>query len=147
MSSEKNKDLVRRAVDEVWNKGNLEAMDRDYAADHILHSVPPTGTDFGREDFKRVMATIRGGFPDLSARIDLMLAEGEFVAYRLLSSGTHTRTYFGVEPTGKTVRLAEIYIDRIRDGKIVETWFESFGQGYYYQLTGRAVPALAPSRS
>jgi predicted ester cyclase len=77
---------------------------------------------------------------NLSGHIDLILAEGELVAYRLTSSGTHTRDYFGVEPTGKTVTLTEIYIDRIRDGKIVETWFESFGQGYYYQLTGRTVP-------
>jgi predicted ester cyclase len=140
MSGEENKELVRHVVDEVWNRGNFDAMDRYYASDHVLRSVPPTGEDYGREEFKQVMRTIRGGFPNLSGHIDLILAEGELVAYRLTSSGTHTRDYFGVEPTGKTVTLTEIYIDRIRDGKIVETWFESFGQGYYYQLTGRTVP-------
>ncbi|MGH2473458.1 MAG: ester cyclase [Candidatus Limnocylindria bacterium] len=145
MSGEENKELIRRVVEEVRNRGNFDAMDRYYARDHILHSVPPTGADFGREQFKQVMRTIRGGFPDLSAHIDLRLAEGELVATRLTSSGTHTRPYFIVEPTGKTVKLTEIYIDRIRDGKIVETWFESFGQGYYYRLTGRPVPVRRTS--
>jgi steroid delta-isomerase-like uncharacterized protein len=147
VSIEENKELIRRVVDEVWNRGNFDAMDRYYAHDHILHSVPPTGADYGREQFKQVMRTIRGGFPDLSGHIDLVFAEGELVATRLMSSGTHTRQYFGVEPTGKTVNLTEIYIDRIRDGKIVETWFESFGQGYYYQLTGRPVPVRQTSNS
>ena len=146
MSIETNKELVRRAVDEVWNHGNLDAMDEYYAREHKLRAVPPTGADFSREQFKGVMRTIRSGFPDLHARIDLILAEGDLVASRLTSSGTHTRAYFGVEPTGKTVTLVEIYIDRIREGKIVETWFESFGQGYYYQLTGKQVPA-APTFS
>ena len=143
MLGEENKELVRRAVDAVWNRADSDAMDRYYAPDHILHGVPPTGADFGREEFKRVMRTIRNGFPDLRARIDLILAEGELVASRITSSGTHTREYFGVEPTGKRVTLTEIYIDRVRDGKIIETWFESFGQGYYFQLTAKPVPAVA----
>lgn len=145
MSGEENKQLIHRVVEEVWDRGNFDAMDRYYARDFILHDVPPTGADYGREQFKQVMRTIRGGFPDLSGHIDLMLAEGELVATRLTSSGTHTRPYFGVEATGKTVKLTEIYIDRIRDGKIVETWFESFGQGYYYQLTGKTVPVRQTS--
>jgi steroid delta-isomerase-like uncharacterized protein len=144
MSVEDNKEMIRQVIEEIWNRGNFDAMDRYYASDHILHGVPPTGADYGREQFKQVMRTIRGGFPDLSAHIDPMLAEGEFVAYRLTSSGTHTREYFGVKPTGKTVNLTEIYIDRVREGKIVETWFESFGQGYYYQLMGRPVPVTRP---
>jgi steroid delta-isomerase-like uncharacterized protein len=145
MSSEENKELIRRVVEAVWNQGDFQVIDRYYAPDYVLHDVPPTGVDMDREDFKRVMRTIRGGFPDLRARIDLIVAEGDLVASRITSSGTHTREYFGVAPTGKAVKLTEIYIDRIRDGRIAETWFESFGQGYHFQLTGKPVPVAIPT--
>ena len=90
-----------------------------------------------------MLGVIRGGFPDVRASIEVILAEGDLVASRTVAEGTHTREYFGVAPTGKRVTLRQLSIDRIRDGKIVESWSESFGQGFHYQLTGKAPPVPA----
>ena len=49
-------------------------------------------------------------------------------------------------PTGKRVTLHQMVIDRIRDGKIVESWSETSGQGFHYQLTGKAPPVAAATR-
>jgi predicted SnoaL-like aldol condensation-catalyzing enzyme len=145
MSAEENKELIRRLAEEVFSRGNLDAIDRYYAPDWVLHDAPPNA-EADREGLKGVLRTIRDGFPDVRTRIDLILAEGDLVAYRPIAEGTHTREYFGLAPTGKRVTLRQLSIDRIRDGKIVESWFESFGQGFYYQLTGKPAPVEAAAR-
>jgi predicted ester cyclase len=142
MSAEENKELIRRFNEELINKGKLDAVDRFLAPDWVLHDAPPNAGE-NRQAFKEVINVIRGGFPDVRARIELILAEGDLVAYRITTEGTHTREYFGVAPTGKRVALHQLNIDRIREGKIVESWSESFGQGFYYQLTGKPAPVPA----
>ena len=142
MSAEENKALIRRVTDEVFGQGNLDAIDRYYAPNWVLHNAPPNAGE-SRDALRKVLDVIRGGFPDVRARIDLIVAEGDLVAYHITSEGTHTKEYFGVAPTGKRVTLTQLNIDRIRDGKIVESWSESFGQGFHYQLTGKAPPVPA----
>ena len=145
MSTEENKALIRKITEEVFSQGKLDAIDRYYAPDWVMHDAPPNaGRD--REALKEVLRVIRGGFPDVHASIELVLAEGDLVASRTTAEGTHTREYFGVAPTGKRVTLRQLNIDRIRDGKIIETWSESFGQGFHHQLTGKAPPVAAAAR-
>jgi predicted ester cyclase len=146
MSAEENKALIRRLVEEVYSQGKLDAIDRYYAPDWALRDAQSNqGSD--REGLKKVLESIRGGFPDVRVRIELILAEGDLVAWRATAEGTHTREYFGVAPTGKKVTLRQLGIDRIRDGKIVESWTETSGQGFYYQLTGKPVPTAVPAGS
>jgi len=145
MSTEENKELIRRVVDEVYSQGNAAAVDRYYASDWVLHDAPPNAGG-SRQALKEVLGVIRGGFPDSRASVELILAEGDLVASRNRAEGTHTREYFGVAPTGKRVTFTQLNIDRIRDGKIVESWTESFGQGFHYQLTGKAPPVAAAAR-
>jgi len=145
MSTEENKALIRKITEEVYSQGNIAAVDRYYAPDWVLHDAPPNaGGD--REALKEVLRVIQGGFPDVHASIELIMAEGDLVAYRTVAEGTHTREYFGVAPTGKRVTLRQLNIDRVRDGRIIESWFESFGQGFHYQLTGKAPPVAAAAR-
>ena len=145
MSTEENKALIRKVTEEIYNQGNLAAIDRYYAPDWVLHDAPSNaGGD--REALKQVLGVIKSGFPDVRATIELILAEGDLVAYRIVSEGTHTREYFGVAPTGKRVTLRQLNIDRVRDGRIIESWSESFGQGFHYQLTGKAPPVAAAAR-
>jgi predicted ester cyclase len=145
MSGEENKALIRRVMDEVFSQGDTEKIDQYFAPNWVQHDAPPNaGGD--RNALKQVLRTIRGGFPDVRTRIDIILAEGDLVAYRATAEGTHTKEYFGVAPTGKRVTLRQMNIDRIRDGKIVESWSESFGQGFHYQLTGKAPPVAAAAR-
>jgi predicted ester cyclase len=146
MSAEENKALIRRVADEVFNRGDLDGIDRYFAPNWVMHDAPPNaGGD--RAGLKEVLRKIRSGFPDVGVRIELILAEGDLVAYRTTSEGTHTNEYFGTAPTGKRVTLHQLNVDRIRDGKIVESWAESFGQGFNYQLTGKPAPSAVAAGS
>ena len=139
--SEENKALIRRAID-AGNDEGLASIDRFYAADWIGWDSRD-GSKSGREDMKKEMEVILSGFPDARTDIDDILADGDKVATRLTVTGTHTKdskTYGS--PTGKRITFAGIGIDRIANGKIVESWWETNGLGFHYQLTGKAAPSL-----
>ncbi|HXN02938.1 MAG TPA: ester cyclase [Candidatus Dormibacteraeota bacterium] len=139
--SEENKALVRRATD-AGNDEGTAAIDRFYGADWIGWDSRD-GSKSNREDMKKEFEVVLSGFPDARVDIEDLIAEGDKVATRLTLSGTHTKdsAAYGA-PTGKRISLAMMGIDRIANGKIVESWSESSGLGFHYQLTGKPAPSL-----
>jgi predicted ester cyclase len=138
MSAE-NKELVRRSV-EAMNQEGPAAVDRFFAPDWVGWDSRD-GSKQSRDDVKKEIAVVLSGFPDSRDTIEDMVAEGDKVASRITTAGTHTREYFGVQPTGKRLSFSVISIDRIANGKIVESWVETTGLGYHYQLTGKPAPS------
>ena len=76
------------------------------------------------------------GVPDLSVATEVSLASGEMAAASFIYSGTHRGEYFGVAPTGKSLRFTSCDIFRIRDGKIAEHWGMGDIAGTLAQLKG-----------
>lgn len=132
MSVEENKALVRRCIEEVFNKGNVTAIDEFFAHNFVpaLHS----GVTRDREGYKQFVAAFFGAFPDLHVTVDDMIAEGDKVVFRATNSGTHKGEFIGIAPTGKQVTWTEISICRIKGGKVVEIWSEVDKLGHMKQL-------------
>jgi steroid delta-isomerase-like uncharacterized protein len=133
MSTEQNKDLVRRFYEEVWNKGNLNVADQLMATDVTDHTAPP-GLPPGLEGHKQLVTMFRTPFPDLDSTIEDQVAEGDTVVSRLRVRGTHQGEFFGVPPTSKQFTITSIDLDRIGDGKIVEHWSIADQLGLMQQL-------------
>jgi steroid delta-isomerase-like uncharacterized protein len=120
---ERNKDVARYYIEEVWNKGNLAAMDETHAESYMHHDPhDPWKRDHGpgRAAVKKLIHFYRGAFPDLRLTIDELVAEGDVVVARFSSHGTHKSEVGGVKPTHKPVKLTGIFWWRFADGKIVE---------------------------
>ena len=120
MSTEENKAMLRHLFEEVWNQGNLAAVDELFAADYVLHD--PTHLVRGPEGFKAYVSAFRAAFPDLHATVEDQIAEGNRAAMRFTARGTHKGEFQGIPPTGKQIALSGISIQRFVDGKIVENW-------------------------
>jgi predicted ester cyclase len=137
MSTEQNKTLYRRFVEEVVNKGNLALVDELAAPDFVDHTPLP-GLTPDREGYKQSFAMFRAAFPDFHATIEDLVAEGDVVAGRVVTTGTHSgplQTPEGpVPPTGKAVRLAGMNMVRVVNGKAVETWAQLDVLGMMQQL-------------
>src|SRR2546430_1235683 len=89
-----------------------------------LNAVGRDGSKTRREDMKKEMEVILSGFPDARTDIDDLIADGDKVATRVTVTGTHTKdskTYGS--PTGRRLTFAMMGIDRIANGKIVESWW------------------------
>ena len=63
MSIEENKALVRNALEEAWNKGNLDVIDEHLSPDYVHHN-PPAGVPNDREGYKQAVTMLRTAFPD-----------------------------------------------------------------------------------
>jgi serine phosphatase RsbU (regulator of sigma subunit)/predicted ester cyclase len=122
MSAEENKAVVRRLIEEVYNRGNLDIADELLAPDYVDHTWPP-GKYAGREGLKRSVAKQRAASSDLHINIEEQIAEGDKVVSWVISSGTHDRERFlGLAPTGERMTMKHIFISRVVEGKIVEVW-------------------------
>jgi steroid delta-isomerase-like uncharacterized protein len=103
MSTEDNKDVVRRAV-EALNQRDLGTFDQLIG---------------GPEEWKRRLANLLTAFPDVQLIQEDLIAEGDQVVERWTIRGTHQGHFQGIPPTGKRVTYTGIDIFRIVDGKLV----------------------------
>lgn len=67
-------------------------------------------------------AVFQSALGGLREDIEDMIAEGDRVAVRYTLYGTHTGDFYGVQATGKTIKVSGIEIFRVEDGEIAEFW-------------------------
>ena len=144
MSTE-NKAIVRRTLEELWNKGNLAVADEVTGANHVGHDPAVPNPGRGPQAEKQLVTMYRTAFPDLNITIDEMMADGDKVVTRWTSRGTHKGDLMGVAPTGKQVNITGITIDRIAGGKAEESWTNWDTLGMMQQLG--VVPQMTAARA
>ena len=123
------KDLVRRIIDEIVNKGNFDAVDELMAEDFVDHG--PMGDTSGREAFKQMVGQFRAAVPDLHCEVDNVIMEGDLVAWLVRTTGTHSGDQLGFPATGKRFETVSANLGRSRDGQATEHWSE---QGMFPML-------------
>ena len=117
MSIEENKALARRFFEEVWNQADESAIDRYIAAD-AAGNDPDFGA--GKEAFRAQWKKWHAAFPDLHFAVEDVIAEDDKVVTRWVLTGTHKGEFQGIPPTGKSIRVNGMSLDRLAGGKIQE---------------------------
>jgi steroid delta-isomerase-like uncharacterized protein len=133
MTTETNKALIRRMVEEIQNGGNLELLDELLAPTFVKHTPAP-GLSPDQEGIKQLLSMFRAAFPDGSMSIEDMVAEGDMVVTRKTYRGTHQGQFLGLPPTGRRVSVGLIDMMRLVDGKVVEHWNVGDDLGMLQQL-------------
>jgi|SRR5687767_2244583 len=119
MTTEQNKALVRRLVDELQCQHDLSALDRYVAPTFVDHTAGP-GIPPNREGAKMFFQAFFEGVPDLRVEINEQAAEGNKVFTHKTFRGTHTGTLMGIPATGKEFSYDVIDILTVDDGQITE---------------------------
>jgi steroid delta-isomerase-like uncharacterized protein len=135
-----NKALVSRVADDIWNRGDLAAVDQVMVANARYHGPHMPNGVGDRESWRQAVSMYRGAFPDSHVTFQGLIASGDIVVGRWSATGTHTGQLRGVAPTGKRIAIGGITIYRIADGKIVEAWEQLDLLGMWEQLGVVAVP-------
>jgi len=133
MNEEDNKELVRRFVDEVFERLQMSAVDELVADDFVSHTWPsPTGD--GKADLRAATDRMASALSDIDFVIEDMIAEGDRVAVRLTASATQTGEFMKMPPSGKHYSIGEIHIFRVSNGQIAEHWHQLDAMSMMSQL-------------
>jgi steroid delta-isomerase-like uncharacterized protein len=133
MSAEQNKSIVRRWIEEGWNKGNLAVVDQVYAPNFIQHEPPPMQVN-SSQALKQYVGAYLAAFPDLHFTIEDLVAEGDKVVWRFTSTGTQTGPFMGIPITNKTGKISGLVEFRLENSRIVEAWVNIDSLGLLQQL-------------
>jgi predicted ester cyclase len=131
--SDQNKQTTRRVLEELFEKGNLEAADDLVHPRFVNHEAPP-GSPQGPEGLKETVAWLRGLWGAMSFEVEDEICEEDKVVARVVMHGRHVGEFLGKEPTGNEFATKQIHIWRLEDGKVIEHWSVRDDLGQALQL-------------
>jgi len=107
----KNKALMRRIYEEMWNASNPSL-----AAE--IFERP--------EGVTRFVSQFLMSFPDLQHTIEGMIEERDQVAVQFSACGTHQGQWLQFPPTGRSIQYSGVTVARIEADKIIKhhTWWD-----------------------
>jgi hypothetical protein len=122
MASSVNEALVRRAIETIWNQGDLDVADELFAPEYVNHHGVISDLVMGPEAIKISAALHRLALPNLCVVVEELSGHDEMVVVRW----TVSREPIG-HPNRRNVgssqySLKGITRSRIAGGKIVESW-------------------------
>jgi steroid delta-isomerase-like uncharacterized protein len=126
--------LPLRFREEVCSRGNFDVADEIFAPDYVNHDPVDSWDPPGPEGVKRLFTAYRTALPDLEYSIEDVIVAGDRVVTRWKAWGTHTGDLMGISPTGRRAEADGITIDRVVEGRIVESWVTWNTLGFLQQL-------------
>ncbi len=131
---QKNIDIVLRSHSRIWNMGNYDEIPEIYAEDYKAHFI--CGMEFsGHEGLRETVTNHRTAFPDWTEKVVDIIADGDRVVTRYISTATHEGEFQGISATGRKIEINEVSIHRVLNEKIVEQWGFPDGLSHLKQLT------------
>lgn len=142
--SEEREVKVRRLIQEVYGKGNVEAMDELYDPQVIRHNPPYPDTN-DLQAFKEITRGIISAWSDVQFNLHEMIFAEDASAIRYTLEATHSgeTPQSRIPATGKRVAQDGCVMAHWRGDKIVEEWLYADYVGLLQQLG--VIPALAGS--
>lgn len=138
-TTDQSRAVVERLHREIFQQGKMKLLDEIVAEDYVVHT--PTGDQTREEHFGQELPKFLQAFPDLEFHPEDRLAEGDKVVTRFHFTGTHRGEFAGIPPTGAQITLPGIVIERVENGKVVETWVQRNDMWLMQQLGARPAPA------
>jgi len=133
--AEKNKELVKRWFEEVWNQKNEAAIDAMFHRDGKAHGFPDAGSVLvGPEEFKKVHRAFVEAFPYLRIQIEDLICEGDRLAVRWSIAMTHQGDSLGFPASGKAANLEGASFVVVKDGWIMDGWNHMDMHGLFQHL-------------
>jgi len=133
---------IRQLVDEVYNTGNIAAVDTIFAENYTRY---PEATD--RDSFKRTILGLRAAMPDFQARAVILVHEGDMAALHLYMQGTLVNELifpdsFPIPPNSQNITMVANIIYRFNEmGQVVEEWNGFDNLSFLAQVGAIPMPA------
>jgi steroid delta-isomerase-like uncharacterized protein len=118
-----NKELVEKFTAAI-NRADWIALDSLITDDFSRHSKASPVDVRTSEAFIKLQESFYASTPDQKITIEMIVAEGDFVAVYALYTGTQTGPLGDLPATGKSMESVFITFFRIENNRIAELWVE-----------------------
>jgi len=121
---EANKATVRKMLERL-NAGDVDGFVEHLSPNYVRHcqAMPPERQEIhGPDGMRAFLVENQAGFPDYREDIEMLVGEGDFVAWRSVGQGTQKGPFGPLPPTGRRMAIVIIGMHRFENGKVVETW-------------------------
>jgi predicted ester cyclase len=122
---DRNKTAVRRLFEDGFNHQRSDVLEEVVAPEYV-----DAFGEHGATAFKKVIAGLRAGFPDIAYTVEELVAEDDAVAVRWHWTGTHRGVFRGIAPTERHVTNNGLAIFHLRSGKVVAATLETDRLGF-----------------
>jgi steroid delta-isomerase-like uncharacterized protein len=137
-SSEANVAAVRRLFEALSSPDTnvlVAAIDDLMVPGFLTHGDALIPLAFGREALKQAIPAFKAAFPDATATIQQLVAEGDKVMAHVQVNGTHQNEWMGVPGTGRRMTWTATSITRFNnEGRMAERWVIEDQLGMLQQL-------------
>lgn len=132
MGSSTIKNIIKEYVELVWNRCDLDSLNRLTTADFKYHLGQQPPRD--RDGLHAFLESTHEAFPDWRVQILEIIAEDQTVAIRWKGKVTHQGQFHGIAPTGRTIQVNGINVYRIEGDLIAEEWEQTDSLGMLRQI-------------
>ena len=92
--------------------------------------------DHGRAEERETERALFTAFPDYHRTLDDIVVEPPLAAIRWTTTATHRGTFFGIPPTGRSLRSSGMSLFEFEAGRARRSWVYFDTAGFIQQLTG-----------
>lgn len=133
----KNKEILIKLINEVWNKGNFSIIDELVSPEYFIKHDPgdPGETKIlDLETFRKRVMLARNTFEDLQFNIQDFVCENDKIAISWFMTGKHKNDIPNIPATGKKFNMSGMTIYYFLNNKICGHWQISDRLGLFQQL-------------
>lgn len=116
----------------LFNEPNLALADEIFAPGFKSHV--PLAPEVDAQGWTAYVQNFMTGFPDLFMDVHEVVATEDRLVLRVTYRGTHTGTFQGVPPSGKSIAMPAIGFFHLENGRAVENWGEFDVLGVMMQI-------------
>jgi len=134
----KNVEVIRQGY-AAFNKHDMKGVEALESPSFVLHELPAPA-DQNLAQNRAAIQAIWKGFPDSHFDITTAWGAGDYVVLTGAIKGTNTGNFAPMKAnkTGRAVDVPALEIDRLVDGKMVESWLFYDGMAFVQQLMAPA---------
>ena len=124
MPTSEHENVVGRWFDDLFTKGDLDAVDSLVVPDFVAHGQGGSEATRGREAFREWLRWYTSAFTEREWTVHDVVSEGEKVVARNSGWATYRGGLLGIPSENQRVLETGILILRVRDGLVQEVWSE-----------------------
>lgn len=106
--------LIQSANEALFHQGQVDRVGEFFATSY--------GGGGGQEVIREFVTDLRTAFPDLRIEVEILVQNGDRIAWIRRARGTHEAAYRGVPATGRELTWRSMIVSRVEGGLIAEEW-------------------------